>query len=161
MDFVRLIFESEGTLVFNNELTVSDFPVAFDLPRGTEVLADSMGERQVVRAGIDGVEINPNLFVVGISSKTKGSRNVRVISQVTHGPLPFMFLQHVRKKEYALAKKLLGFDISEKGLKDYFGDFELLLNNYLEDENLVSIIKGGQVQTLRFVVEAGTIVNLS
>jgi len=75
-------------------------------------------------------------------------------------PLPFVFLQCLKNKEFEKARKMLAFNIDEKSLGEYFGDFEILLNNYLGDENVFSIVQKGAVKNLRFGVKDGLIQNV-
>lgn len=75
-------------------------------------------------------------------------------------PLPFRFLQHIRNGEFERARELLNFSPSDEQLKGYFGKFDVLLNNYLEDESIVSIVQGGKVKNLRFEIVDGKIDNI-
>ena len=75
-------------------------------------------------------------------------------------PIPFIFLQHLKNGDFSLAKKMLGFKISDNQIKNYFGKFEMLLNNYLDDESLVSIRTKDGVRNLRFHIKGDIIENI-
>ena len=79
-----------------------------------------------------------------------------------NGPVHFMFIQHVMNQEWGEAQALLAFNIGEAALSKYFGGIrEVLLNNYLDEENSLSVIKDdGKVQTFRFQLDGGHISNV-
>jgi hypothetical protein len=79
--------------------------------------------------------------------------------------LPFMFLQRVQLKEYDAARELLSFFISDRQIENFFGDFEIVLNNYLNDENMFSIIPRNEnnfvrAKNLVFDISGGVIQNI-
>ena len=78
----------------------------------------------------------------------------------TDAPIPLLFLNHLKNKNLADAKKLLSFDITDKALSEYFGEFDILLNNYLNIPNVFSIIQGDKVKNLTFTIEDNKISNI-
>jgi hypothetical protein len=52
----------------------------------------------------------------------------------------FAFLQCVQHGDFTGASALLDFPVSPDHLRSYFGDFEILLNNYQNDPRIISII---------------------
>lgn len=75
--------------------------------------------------------------------------------------IPFAFLQCLSVGDYTNARKLLNFEISDEQLKQYFGEFEVLLNNYLEQPNLYSVLmRDGSVKTFTVGIEYGKITNI-
>jgi len=75
-------------------------------------------------------------------------------------PIPFIFLNHLKNKDFDSAKKLLSFNISDKALSEYFGEFNILLNNYLNIPNVFSITQGDTVKNLTFTLENNKITNI-
>ncbi|MCL2850800.1 MAG: hypothetical protein FWE01_00345 [Firmicutes bacterium] len=75
-------------------------------------------------------------------------------------PLPFRFLQHLKNKDLLEAQKLLAFKINLEKLESYFGNFEIILNNYLNQENLVTVKTNGEIKTLHFEIKDNLIQNI-
>jgi len=75
--------------------------------------------------------------------------------------LGIAFLQCVSLGDFTNAKKMLGFEISDKKLREYFGEFEVLNNNYLRDGS-VSIVPAGTstARTYRFEINDNKIINM-
>jgi len=78
----------------------------------------------------------------------------------TGTPMPFLFLQHLKNGDVVQAKKMLGFNIKNDQLKKYFGKFEILLNNYLGEEDVFSIKTAEGVKSLRFRLNGDVIENI-
>jgi len=76
-------------------------------------------------------------------------------------PVQFMFLYHVKNIEYDIARTLLSFKISDQGLENFFGTFEILLNNYLNNPNKVTILQNGVPKTLTFEIQNNVIQNIA
>jgi len=243
-NFVRIIFEHSGSLILNNELTITEFPFAMDYPATADLVVDTLDDKFVFNASRLPqqnnhffLQVNPNHFIIKIQKNERG-RVLKVIHASTHfifpkryvveigegesisffttysnkenkfavdlgvkidnpnvtlkdnkillksdglsfafdplsnnvvwhkkyfkdgSPLPFIFLQCLKNKEFDKARKMLAFNIDEQGLRGYFGEFDILLNNYLGDENIFSIVQGGVVKNLRFEVKDGLIHNV-
>ncbi|MCL2755547.1 MAG: hypothetical protein FWE45_00655 [Firmicutes bacterium] len=244
MEFIKLIFEHTGTLVINNEVTVTEFPYSMNWFDGADLVVDTLQERFVfnTQSTLPNdtcriFEINPNHYVIRIEKKA-AERILQVTHASTHfifpkryiveigqgndtsfftiytnkenrfavdlgvkinnpnvvlennkivikdellsfafdpssntvtwhrryfksgTPIPFVFLQYLQNGEYSKARSMLAFNIDEQGLEKYFGKFEILLNNYLQDENIFSIIQGKKVKNLRFEIEGAMIQNV-
>ena len=78
----------------------------------------------------------------------------------TDSPIPFQFLQHLKNNDLESAEKLLAFKISPEKLATYFGKFDIILNNYLNNPSLVSIKINNQVKTLHFTIQNNLIQNI-
>lgn len=91
-------------------------------------------------------------------------QNGKVLEHKVHprpgDSLPLTLLQHIKNKNFEQARGMLSFPITEVQLAKYFGEFEVLRNNYLGDVNTVSIIQGGKVKNLSFTVEGRLIGNI-
>ena len=83
--------------------------------------------------------------------------------QLSDIELPIAFLQCVQYGDFENARAMLSFDISDTHLRDYFGDFEVLINNYLDQPELVSILPAGSdtARTFRFQIQKGKISNIN
>jgi len=244
-NFTRIIFEHSGTIVLNNELTVTKFPFAIDYPVGADLVIDTLDEKFVFNPSSPHLndsnhkvlKIKHNLYVIKIERKDS-EKILRVIHASSHFifpkryvveigegehtsfftihsnkenkfavdlgitlnnpsttlqdnkivinerglsfifdpqenkvlkhtksfgdeiPLPFKFLQYLQNQEYDKASKLLSFETSDHALREYFGNFDILLNNYLQDANILSIIQNGVVKNLKFSIQDGKIQNV-
>ena len=74
--------------------------------------------------------------------------------------VPTAFLKRVKNKDFDSAKKFLSFDIHDSHLEKYFGEFELLQENYLHNPNIVTIIQGGKARNITFTLNGNLISNL-
>ena len=81
---------------------------------------------------------------------------------VTHAPLQFLFLYAVKNGEWDKAKGYLAFNINQEQLKKYFGDFDIILNNYLGNAGVVSLLPKGETKTknYKFEITNGRIANI-
>ncbi|MCL2570292.1 MAG: hypothetical protein FWE16_03745 [Firmicutes bacterium] len=250
MDSIRLIFESDETIIINNDLVVHDFPFAMDWFTNADLiiqLANKLHPKFITQLTLNTnhldkfphtiYQITPKLFLIKL--KTQQISNTLKVTHTSthfifpkrytveiaqnenssfftifskkhdkfavcldtivqnpnislqdnkivltdsnihfvycpahnrvekhlkkpfkHAPLQLMFLQHILFDEYSKARKLLSFDISETSLRNYFGNFEILLNNYLGDQNIVTIIKENKPQNLRFEIQNNMIINI-
>ena len=84
-----------------------------------------------------------------------------------HTPLPFRFLQHIQNKEYEQAATLISFSTNPRALEKYFGEFEIILNNFLDDTSVLSVIpkpkssgNHHKARNFRFTLEDGVIANI-
>jgi len=76
-------------------------------------------------------------------------------------PIPHRFLRHILNRDFDGARALLAFAPSNEQLAGFFGDFGVLLNNYLGDENIVSIVVGDTTKNLEFEIAGGVIQNIN
>ncbi|MCL2846237.1 MAG: hypothetical protein FWE38_00940 [Firmicutes bacterium] len=177
MEVVRIVFEFEGQVVLNNEVLLTKSPAAIDWPRFSDILVNNeiwntakmlKITDKIFLCRIKRIPKYGEMKMVTPNIATDGKRSVFIEDEKYYdlgviyreAPPPIMFLQHVQFKEFESAKRMLGFDISDKLLTQFFGDFEILLNNYMDDKNVFSIVKKGQVQNLSFVIENGIIKNI-
>lgn len=156
MDLVRVVFEIEPPFILNNELVIRDSPMALDWWQGQDLVVDILKERFLVNLVDDAysIEINPDLFLV---------RKKAVLSPTAKCPLQFYFLSLVQKGELEKARKLLGFEISVPALKKFFGEFDIILNNYLDCPKTFSILPKGErvARNLVFTIEGERIVDIT
>jgi len=103
--------------------------------------------------GFQKIKIKNNLFILRKGKQKKGKTDL----------VPFIFLECVRRGEFDRARKFLSFEISDKQLKDYFGEFEILVNNYLERDDVFSILPKGAdaAKSFLFEIVGGKIGNLT
>ena len=127
-------------------------------------------EKEVLKDKGNAVEVEKLETVLGHVriTKRKGEEVVesyvaiRERREVGVVELPFAFLQCVQYGDYQNARGMLAFEISDGQMKEYFGEFEVFVNNYLGEDNLVSILPKGseEAKTYNFVVDGGSIVNI-
>jgi len=83
------------------------------------------------------------------------------IKELIEAPIPFLFLQHIKHKNFSAAQSLLSFDISNESLSQYFGSFDIILNNYLQDEAIISIKTDEAIRHFKFEIEKDKIINIT
>ncbi|MCL2586693.1 MAG: hypothetical protein FWE31_00450 [Firmicutes bacterium] len=153
---VKVIFEMDSPFVLNNEVIVRECPVEVDWWRGQPMVVDLLTERFLLDLETDpySIQISEKLFLV---------RKKLDLQVSPDSPLPFYFLSLVQQGQMAKARDLLSFDITESALREFFGEFEIILNNYLEDEKVFSILPNGErvAKNFRFDVEGIKITNIS
>ena len=168
-----------------------DKPLVLEWPRGNEIIIDPTPHR-VIKINEDAfivqgkqderkkeikkdktymVEIEKLGTVLGHVriTKRKGEEIVenyvatKEKREVSTVELPFAFLQCVQYGDYENAREMLAFDISDEQLKEYFGEFEVLINNYLNEEGVVSVLPVGSniAKTFNFQIENKKIININ
>jgi hypothetical protein len=84
--------------------------------------------------------------------------------------LAFSFLQCVKYGDFENARAMLDFNTTDAHLKQYFGGFDILLNNYLGDPNTISIVPDAAsvhrpvftvAKNITFQIENGHISNIN
>jgi len=163
-----LVKQTHSFFIFPKKYTVqiadaqTTFFTIFD--KGGERFALDLG-RIVHDPKVEARNNNITLDADGISLVYNPHNNVleKFDREETHhasDSLPATFLKHVRNRSYESAKKLLGFELHESHLEKYFGRFEILRNNYLQNPNIVSIIQNGKVRNVIFTMNNNIISNL-
>jgi len=56
-------------------------------------------------------------------------------------PIQFRFLQLIQNKDFEQAASLLTFTTGPQALERYFGDFDIILNNYLDEQTIISVVQ--------------------
>ena len=142
--------------VLNNEVVVRE-PVQVSWWKGMDLVVDPIatdGNKFLVNLVDDmfAIEITPTLFMVRRQKPVK----------FENPSLPIKFLSLIQDGEVAKARKLLGFEIGEEALRKWFGDFEILPNNYLGQSDVFSIVPKGErvARNLKFEVSDALITNI-
>lgn len=150
---VKVIFDMDVPFVLNNEMVVRE-PVEVSWWKGMDLLVDLLNERFLVNLIDDkfAIEITPTLFMVRRQKPVK----------FENPSLPIRFLSLIQDGEVAKARKLLGFEIGEDALRKWFGEFEILPNNYLGQSDVFSIVPKGKriARNLKFEVSDALITNI-
>jgi len=142
---IKYVIESDTDVLINKEYLARTFPLRIEwFPNNDLILEPS---------GFQKIKITENLFILRKGIQKKGKTTI----------IPFLFLECVRRGDFIRARKYLSFDISDAQLREFFGEFELLINNYLEREDVFSILpKGaGEVKSFVFEIIDEKIANLS
>ena len=122
MDLITFVIESDAPVLINKEYPAREFPLCIEWFAGNDLILEPDGFQKI--------KITDNLFILRRGAQKKGKTDI----------VPFMFLENVRRGEFDRARKYLNFEISDQNLKQYFGEFEILVNNYLEREDVFSIL---------------------
>jgi len=142
---IKYIIEYEGTLLINKEYLAKEFPLCIEWFAGTDLILEPNGFQKI--------KITDSVYLLRKSIAKKGKTDL----------VPFLFLESVRRGECERARKYLSFSISDAQLKEYFGEFEILVNNYLGDEKIFSVLpKGADIaKSFVFEITGGSIANIS
>ena len=175
MDLINYIIEQPVTI--NNEYTTA----------GPVIVQWFAGAALVTNPALDKIKINDRTFVLRAPPKeppkkegitklktvlghariTKKDESYIAVKDFRPTPtdleLPFAFLQCVQYGDYENARGLLSFDITDTQLRDYFGEFEVLLNNYLDTPTTVSILPKGSntAKNFSFEIKDSKITNIT
>lgn len=118
-----------------------------------------LGHNKVTRFGISNGAIT-------FSESYTAKDNVNASNKIERHEIPFALLQCISAGDFNSARELLAFDISDEHLAGYFGDFEILLNNYLDTQNIISILslpasKYTVARNIRFSIDNNKIINIT
>jgi len=141
---IKYVIEYDGTLLVNKEYVADKFPLCIEWFADNDLILEP-GEFQKIK-------ISKDVYILRKGIQKKGKTDI----------VPFMFLDCVRRGEFERARKYLGFNISDKNLKSYFGEFEILVNNYLERDDVFSVLPKGTETAKNFIFEMveGKITNI-
>ena len=144
MNSIKYVIEYDGTLLVNKEYVADKFPLCIEWFADNDLILEP-GEFQKIK-------ISKDVYILRKGIQKKGKTDI----------VPFMFLDCVRRGEFERARKYLGFNISDKNLKSYFGEFEILVNNYLERDDVFSVLPKGTETAKNFIFEMveGKITNI-
>ena len=152
---VKIIFDIHSPFILGNEVVVKKGPVSVDWWVGTDLVVDLLTEKFLVNLVDDefSIQITPELFLV---------RRKKTLAIGEGDPLPLRFLNHVQRDELDKARELLSFNISDDGLRKWFGRFEVITNNFLNMPNTFSILPRGSrlTRNLKFQIEGDKISNI-
>ena len=142
---IKYIIESDADVLINKEYLAKSFPLCIEWFAGNDLIIEP-GDLQKIK-------ITDEVFILRKGISKKGKTDI----------IPFLFLESVRRGDFDRARKYLSFEISDKNLKEYFGEFEILVNNYLGDEKVFSILPKDANASKNFVFEIvdGKIANIS
>jgi len=78
-------------------------------------------------------------------------------------PIHLLFCQYLVNRDFDRAKEMLGFDLGEQALREYFGNIEEALeNNYLGEPETVTLLQqNGSIKTFRFEIDGVKISNVA
>ena len=181
MHLIKYIIEHSGVVTINNEHTVDlQKPLLIEWFENNELLTSPTLQKikindatfilrtpPVIARSASDEAIQSLHTVLGHVRITKKDESYVAIKNTPPTPtdieLPFAFLQCVALGDYENARAMLSFEISDEHLKNYFGDFEVLLNNYLDTPNTVSILPKGAdtAKTFTFEIKDGKIININ
>jgi hypothetical protein len=145
MKLIKYVIEHDGELLINEfvkskllinkEYAATSFPLCIEWFEGNDLILEP-GDFQKI-------QITDEVFILRKEIPKKGKTDM----------VPFLFLESVRRGDFERARKYLGFDISDENLKNYFGEFEILANNYLGREDVFSILPKNSTTAKNFVFE--------
>ena len=190
MHLIKYIIEYDGTATINHEYTAeisknrplvlewfAGHAISVDFPHQTIKINDKTfiirprptPEKQENKERKEGIEkLHTVLGHARITNKKESYIALNSNFQLSTfnfqlHELPFAFLQCVQYGDLENARAMLSFDITDQSLRDYFGEFEVLLNNYLDEPNAVSVLPkdSDTAKTFRFQIEGGKISNIS
>ena len=135
MNLIKYVIEYDGELLVNKEYIAKEFPLCIEWFEGNDLVLEP--------SGFEKLKITNDTFILRKGAQKKGKTDM----------VPFLFLENVRRGNFEQARKYLSFDISDENLKNYFGEFEILINNYLGQDNTFSILPLDSNTTKNFVFE--------
>lgn len=144
MELVKYVIESDAPVLINKEYIADQFPLCIEWFKGNELYLEP--------ADFQKIKITDEVSILRKGNLKKGKTDL----------VPFLFLESVRRGELERARKHLGFDISDQNLKEYFGEFEILVNNYLGEDNVFSVLPKNTKAAKNFVFQIvdGKIANI-
>jgi len=145
VNLIKYIIEYDGTLLINKEFSAKEFPLCLEWFEGNDLVLEP-GDFQKVR-------ITNDTFILRKGISKKGKTDI----------VPFLFLESVRRGDFDRARKYLTFHISDENLKNYFGEYEILVNNYLGRDDVFSVLpkNGDTVKNFVFEIKDEKIANIS
>ena len=135
MNLIKYILESDSPVLINKEFPANSFPLCIEWFEGNDL--------NVEPSAFQKIKITDKVYILRKGIQKKGKTDI----------IPFLFLESVRRGEYDRARKYLTFHISDQNLKKYFGDFEILVNNYLGRDDVFSILPKNSDTAKNFVFE--------
>ena len=123
MELIKYFIESDGEVLVNKEFLAREFPLCIEWFAGHDLILEPSGFKKI--------KITDGVFISRKGNPKKGKTDI----------VPFLFLESVRRGDFERARRYLSFEISDENLKEYFGEFELLVNNYLGREDVFSILQ--------------------
>jgi hypothetical protein len=135
VQLIKYFIEYDDTLVINKEFVAKQFPICIEWFAGNDLVLEPEGFQKI--------KVADNTIILRKGNIKKGKTDL----------VPFLFLESLRRGDYDRARRYITFDITDDGLKQYFGEFEILINNYLEREDVFSILPKGSGITKNFVFE--------
>jgi len=93
--------------------------------------------------GFQKIKVADDTFILRKGIQKKGKTDI----------VSFLFLESVRRGDFDRARTYLNFHISDENLKNYFGEFEILVNNYLGREDVFSVLPKNSEVAKNFVFE--------
>ena len=151
---VKVIFDMDAPFILNNEMVIKE-PVEVLWWVGVDMVVDLLYEKFLINLVDDefSIEITPDLFLV---RKQK-------VTNIENPSIPILFLSRAQKGEFESARELLSFDITDVGIRDWLGEFEVIVDNHLNNPFIYSILPKGSRKTrnLTFEVTDKKITNIS
>ena len=135
MELIKYIIEHDGSLLINKEYIADKFPLCIEWFAGNDLILEPSDFQKI--------KITDAVFILRKGIQKKGKTDI----------VPFLFLESVRRGDFDRARTYLSFHISDENLKNYFGEFEILVNNYLGREDVFSILPKEAMATKNFVFE--------
>lgn len=157
MELVKYIIECDVPLLINKEHVADSFPLCLEWFKGQDLILeqrhDAFANGIITQVNFQKIKITDKVYILRKGISRKGKTKI----------VPFLFLESVRRGDYERARQVLSFHISDHKLKEYFGDFEILVNNYLGHENIFSILPKDSDIAKNFVFEIidGKIANIT
>ena len=145
MDLIKHIIESDTPVLINKEFLADIFPLCIEWFAGNDLILEP--------ADFQKIKITDKVNILRKGNSKKGNTDL----------VPFLFLESVRRGDCDRARKYLGFHISDANLKNYFGEFEILVNNYLNSPDVFSILPKNTAAAKNFVFQIidGKIANIT
>jgi len=135
VNLIKYFIEYDGSLLINKEYIADKFPLCIEwFPNQDLILEPS---------DLQKIKITDDVFILRKGVSKKGKTDM----------VPFLFLESVRRGDLERARKYLSFHISDQNLREYFGEFEILVNNYLGREDVFSILPKNGEASKNFVFE--------
>jgi len=149
MNLIKYVIEYDGEVLINKEYIAREFPLCIEWFAGNELVLEPQrynigdSENVVARGDFQKIKITDEVFILRKGVQKKGKTDM----------VAFLFLESVRRGDFERARKYLSFEISDENLKNYFGEFEILVNNYLGREDVFSVLPKDSSTTKNFVFE--------
>ena len=132
---IKYIIEYDGTLLINKEFVAKEFPLCIEWFKDNDLILEP-GDFQKIK-------VTDEVYILRKGISKKGKTDI----------VPFLFLENVRRGDFDRARTYLNFHISDQNLREYFGEFEILINNYLGREDVFSVLPKNGESTKNFIFE--------
>jgi len=135
VNLIKYIIEHDGKLLINKEYVADKFPLCIEWFKGNDLILEPSDFQKI--------KITDSVFILRKGVQKKGKTDI----------VPFLFLESVRRGGFDRARTYLNFHINDENLKNYFGEFEILVNNYLGRDDVFSVLPKNGTTTKNFVFE--------